>query len=108
MEFLNRIDLRGIVGSSSVTRIGDKQLCRFSLVTEYAQKTTDGRQAVDVTWFNIVAFDSKTMPDFKQIQRGTVVRVRGRVRAFHVTMADGTERNCWEVVARSVTIEPEE
>jgi Single-stranded DNA-binding protein len=107
MEFLNRIDLRGIVGKSSVTRIGETQLCRFSLVTEYAHKDKDGNQIVEVTWHNVVAFDSKTMPDLEQIQKGSIVRVRGRVRAFRVTMADGTEKSCWEVVARSVTIEPE-
>lgn len=116
MEFLNRIDLRGIVGKSSVTRIGETQLCRFSLVTEYAHKDKGGNQIVEVTWHNVVAFDSKTMvavtgaakPDLEQIQKGSIVRVRGRVRAFRATMADGTEKSCWEVVARSVTIEPEE
>ena len=107
MEFLNKIELRGIVGKSSVTRIGETQLCRFSLVTEYAHKDKGGNQIVEVTWHNVVAFDSKTMPDFEQIQKGSIVRVRGRIRAFRATMADGTEKSCWEVVARSVTIEPE-
>ena len=38
MEFLNKIELRGIVGQSSLNRVGDSQVCRFSLVTEYSYK----------------------------------------------------------------------
>ena len=44
MEFLNKIELRGIVGMTSLNRVGDSQVCRFSLVTEYSYKDRDGRQ----------------------------------------------------------------
>ena len=44
------------------------------------------------------------MPDFRQIGKGVIVQVAGRVRTFRFTMADGAERSGWEILARRVTI----
>ena len=106
MEFLNRIELRGIVGQSSLNRIGDAEVCRFSLVTEYSYKDRDNNPVVDTTWFNITAWEGKNMPDLRQIAKGVIVQVAGRVRTFRYTMADGAERSGWEILARRVTILP--
>ena len=92
MEFLNKIELRGIVGQSSLNRVGDSQVCRFSIV--------------DVTWFNITAWEGKNMPELHLIGKGVIVQVAGRVRTFRFTMADGAERSGWEILARRVTILP--
>lgn len=109
MEFINRIELRGIVGNASYNRIGESQVCRFSLATDYAYKDRDGNPVVDTTWFNITAWEGKNMPDLRQIVRGAIVQVNGRVRTFKYTMADGTEKSGWEVFARRVAIlEPDD
>ena len=91
MEFLNKIELRGIVGQSSLNRVGDSQVCR---------------SVVDVTWFNITAWEGKNMPELHLIGKGVIVQVAGRVRTFRFTMADGAERSGWEILARRVTILP--
>ena len=54
MEFLNRIELAGVVGTSSVKMVGDSRICRFSLATEYSYKGSDGGIIIDCTWFNIL------------------------------------------------------
>ena len=92
MEFLNKIELRGIVGQSSLNRVGDSQVCRYPVV--------------DVTWFNITAWEGKNMPELHLIGKGVIVQVAGRVRTFRFTMADGAERSGWEILARRVTILP--
>ena len=106
MEFLNKIELRGIVGMSSLTRVGDSQVCRFSLVTEYSYKDRGNNPVVDVTWFNVTAWEGKNMPEPREISKGVIVQVAGRVRTFRFTSADGTERSGWEILARRVTILP--
>ena len=106
MEFLNKIELRGIVGQSSLNRVGDSQVCRFSLVTEYSYKDRGNNPVVDVTWFNITAWEGKNMPELHLIGKGVIVQVAGRVRTFRFTMADGAERSGWEILARRVTILP--
>ena len=80
MEFLNKIELRGIVGQSSLNRVGDSQVCRFSLVTEYSYKDRGNNPVVDVTWFNITAWEGKNMPELHLIGKGVIVQVAGRVR----------------------------
>ena len=105
MTFLNKIELRGIVGNSTVARIGDTEVCRFSLVTEYASRDIKGNLVMESTWFNVTAFAGKGMPaDLNQVAKGTVVFVRGRVRSFKYTEASGAERTGWEIVARGVEI----
>ena len=106
MEFLNKIELRGIVGQSSLNRVGDTQVCRFSLVTEYSYKDRGNNPVVDVTWFNVTAWEGKNMPELRLIGKGVIVQVAGRVRTFHFTSADGAERSGWEIMARRVTILP--
>ena len=104
MEFLNRIELRGIVGTTSLNRVGNSEVCRFSIVTEYSYKDRDNNPVVDTTWFNVTAWDGQNMPDFRQIGKGSIVQVNGRVRTFKYTMADGAERSGWEILARRITI----
>ena len=106
MEFLNKIELRGIVGLTSLNRVGESQVCRFSLVTEYSYKDRDNNPVVDTTWFNITAWEGRNMPDLREITKGAIVQVAGRVRTFRYTMADGAERSGWEIFARRVTILP--
>ena len=106
MEFLNRIELRGIVGMATLNRVGDAQVCRFSIVTEYSYKDRDNNPVVDTTWFNVTAWEGKNMPDLRQIGKGVIVQVAGRVRTFRFTMADGAERSGWEILARRVTLLP--
>ena len=104
MEFLNQISLRGIVGMVSLNKVGETQVCRFSLVTEYSYKDRDNNPVVDTTWFNVTAWEGRNMPDLREIARGGIVQVHGRVRTFKFTMADGAERSGWEVLARRVTL----
>ena len=104
MEYLNRIELRGIVGSVALNRVGEAEVCRFSLVTEYSYKDRDNNPVVDTTWFNVTAWQGKNIPDLRQIGKGAIVQVAGRVRTFRFTMADGAERSGWEILARRVSI----
>lgn len=52
MEFMNKIELRGIVGTSSLNRVGDSEVCRFSIATDYSYKDRDGNPVVDTTCYS--------------------------------------------------------
>ena len=109
MEFINRIELRGIVGNASYNRIGESQVCRFSLATDYAYKDRDGNPVVDTTWFNITAWEGKNITNLGAVVRGAIVQVGGRVRTYRYTTASGEEKSSWEVIARRLTIlEPDD
>ena len=93
MEFLNKIEIRGIVGNSSLQKVGDTRLCRFSVVTETAYNGRDGGIIVDCTWFSVSAFESAKIRCLDHLATGKVVRVLGRVRVQRYTDGNGAERS---------------
>jgi single-strand DNA-binding protein len=108
MEFLNRIELRGVVGRAEVNTFNDSRVCNFSVVTEYSTRDRDGNPDIDVAWFNVSAWQSSSMPDFYEIQKGMWVEVTGRIRIRRYTTQDNEERSVMDVLARTVKIVPRE
>ena len=104
MEMLNQVHVRGIVGNARVQKIGDTELVRFSVATDHAYTNRHGEKVVEVTWFNCVAFQSVKMPDFTTIVRGAGVEVKGRLRNYRFTDANGAERTMMEVLASEITV----
>jgi single-strand DNA-binding protein len=104
MEMLNQIHLRGIVGNACAQKVGDTEVCRFSVMTEYAYTGRDGCKVVDVTWHNVTAFRSPKMADFSTIVKGAGVDVKGRLRNYRFTDSNGAERTMTEVVASEVKV----
>ena len=80
MEFINRIELRGIVGQSSLNRVGDTRICRFSVVTELAYNGNDGTNIIESTWFNVTAWEGKDITNLEAINRGAIVHIIGRLK----------------------------
>lgn len=107
MEFLNRIDLQGIVGSVKITPVGDTRVARFSVCIETTYNGAGGI-VVDCTWFSVTAFKSDKITCLDQLGKGKIVRVSGRVRVQRYTDNEGIERQCWEVMAREVKLMKED
>ena len=55
MEQLNRIEIKGYVGSVRTTIIGGKAMTRLSVATSCAYKSNDGSVIIETTWHNVVA-----------------------------------------------------
>lgn len=108
MEFLNRIEIRGVVGRSEINTFNDFQVCNFSVVTEYSTRDREGNPDIDVAWFNVSAWQGPSMADFYEIQKGAWVKVVGRVRMKKYTTQDNEERQIMDVLARSVELIPRE
>ena len=105
MEFLNKIELRGVVGRSNLTNCGPTKVCSFSLVTEYCYKGNDGCVVVDTMWWSVMAYGPKPgWPDLEKIQQSSKVHVIGRVRAKRYCDNQGVDRTVYEVVARKLKL----
>lgn len=105
MEQLNKVELKGNVGHIKVQEIGNNQVAKFSLATNYSFKTKDGNSVVETTWHNIVAWAGKGMPEnLNSIQKGDNLYVTGRLKQNKFTGNDGLEHCVVEVVAKSVEI----
>lgn len=98
MEFVNAVEIKGVVGRVTKTQAGELSIVNFSVVTEYAYTDKKGTPMVETTWFNCVSF--KDIP----IDKGDHVHCLGRFRARRYTDNSGAERTCYEVVTNSVTV----
>lgn len=104
MEFLNKIEIRGIVGQVNFTEVGEKKLARFSVCTQYDYKNQNGGGVTDTTWFNVSAWEGPKN-GIDNLQKGAQVYVSGRIRTQYYE-GDGFERILQEVVAQEVKVEP--
>ena len=109
MEFLNKIEIQGIVGNASSSKVGESEVVRFSVVTEYCYKDRNGGAVIDATWFNVTAWrrsdgENKRVVDFSQLGKGVKVNVKGRIRTSRYTDSNGIDRTVWEVVASDVNV----
>jgi len=105
MEFLNRIELKGVVGRAEINNINNSQVCNFSVVTEYSTVDKERNSIIDTTWFNVSAWSGRdSIPDLTGIQKGAWVRVVGRVRIRKYVAQNGEERSTSDVVAHTVEL----
>lgn len=102
MEFLNRIELQGVVGTVRRQQVADKEVVNFSMVTEDCHKDASGCAVIDVLWLNVTAWRNDAMPDLSNLGRGAHVHVQGRLRARRYTDDSGAARTSYEVLAASV------
>lgn len=98
MDYINRIELQGVVGATRSNVIGINSFQNFSLMTEYMFEKSDKSIVCEATWHNIVAWNGKA------VNKGDYVRVIGRLRQAKYTAADGTERVYYEVVASELKV----
>lgn len=105
-QYINRVELQGIVGTSRVSNLGEKNAVSFSLATNYAFKDREGCHAIETTWHNCTFFADKE-DDLSIYAKGTPLLIEGRLRNLRYTDACGCERAAIEVVASKVRrVEP--
>ena len=105
MEFLNKIELKGVVGKSTTSVYGGQYVTNFSLVTENVSRDKDGYSHVtDVTWFHCTKWGD--VCEFEP-KKGDKVHVVGRMRSRRYTDQNGNERTSWDVLVQKLESLPE-
>lgn len=104
MEQLNKVELRGVIGNVRIQNIGDTQMARFSVATNYAYKNNSGEAVIETTWHQVTAFRNDKMPDFSSLTKGANVDVKGRIHNSRYTDSNGEERTSTEIVASEVKV----
>lgn len=104
MEHINKIVIRGTVGTVRLQELCSSKVANFSVATTMVLSNMDGNVISDITWHNVVAWDSVVKGDITKLEKGVNVRVEGRVRNTRYTAADGTEKMFYEVLANEVEI----
>ena len=102
MEQLNRIELRGTVGSVRLQTFSDNMVARFTLATNFAYK--EGAATIDTSWHSVLAREGRNIHDLDKITKGTRLYVQGRLRYQKYIGNDGVERTSADIVASRVVI----
>ncbi len=102
MEYLNRIEINGRVGTIRLAEVNGSRVANFSIVSEYIYKTREGNAVMETTWLNITAWQNKDMPDLNRLVKGMPVHVTGRIRTSKYTNAEGIDKQFHEVMAGKV------
>lgn len=103
MEYINRVELQGIVGSARTSEIGDKTLLRLSVATNNVYKGQDGYAVVECTWHNVTYWLPEG-EDTSRFTKGAPVHITGRIRNQRYSGSDGTEHYTCEIIANTVEI----
>lgn len=103
MEYLNKIILQGVVGSVKQTIIGkDNLLTRFVLRTDYMYTNENGGIVCESTWHTINAWQKNINKNLSKIERGSKLRVEGRLRNVRYTNTEGKETSTYDVLASNI------
>lgn len=99
MEQLNRIELRGTVGSIKVQTYSGKKVGRINLATSMAFKDKSGTPVIETQWHSVNAWEGKTIEDVDSIGKGDKLYVVGRVKYSKFTGTDGVDHYNTEIQA---------
>jgi len=106
LEFLNKVHLRGIVGTSDVKDFQGKKYIRCSVVTEYAYINRNNENILETFWINVIAYEGKKISeeDILNVKKGTKIEIVGRLRNLNYTDAEGNRRSVVEAIANEIHI----
>ena len=108
MEHINKIELKGRVGTVRSNIHNDNKVVNFTLVTDFFFKNRSGEPMSETTWFNVVAWEGKDINDLDRIEKGVAVHITGRMRTIKYTNAEGVEKQFYEVLALKLKVVEEE
>ena len=103
MEQLNKVELRGIIGSVRVSDVGDRKCIRMTVATNLAYKGADGCAVIETTWHNVLAFEGGEVCGAESLSKGDHVNISGRIRNVRYTSSEGKDMTASEIYATRVS-----
>lgn len=101
---INRVELRGVVGTVRINETGEGRIVRFSLATNYVYRASDGMPVIETTWHSCIAFEGGHVIGLDRIVKGAAVHLTGRIRCLRFVDINNAERNETEIVADSLEV----
>lgn len=104
MEQLNKIEIRGMVGTIKTQSYSQNTMSRITVATNYVYKDKTGAAVIETSWHNIIAWEGKNIADCSKIERGSKIYVQGRLKYNKYITEDGQERQVTEIIATRLVI----
>ena len=103
MDFLNKVELIGIVGNVNVSKVAETKMVTLSVMTEHAYTNKNGELIVNCEWHNVSANEQVIKGNLEDITRGSWVKVSGRITTRTYFSDEGAKRLC-TIVAGSLEL----
>ena len=104
MEHLNKVELRGVVGTCRIQNVGGEKIANLSVATEQHYQDSEGYYMIEITWHNVRAIECETIQSLDQITKGSNIYVLGRLLSRRYTDADGKDRTSIDIIAHEVKL----
>lgn len=101
---MNRVELRGLVGSTKVQTHSGRRVCRMSVATSRAYKDAMGVAKIDTTWHTVSAWEGRGIPNLDLIVVGSKIEVNGSIRNVKFTTEDGVDHYSSEIQAKKIQL----
>ena len=101
MEYINKIELQGFVGTVKRITVGESCNTRFSLCTQTMGQTSQGDTLIENTWFICSIWDASQA---NLIEKGSVVHCIGRLKQNSYLDNSGIERTTYEVICSNLSV----
>ena len=108
MEQINKLELLGIVGSVRLQHINDKQMAKFTVVTNHAYKNKEGAPVIETQWHNVTAFEGRNVQGLSRLEKGCAVHLWGRLQVQRFTAEDGSDRTYVDVMCSKLIVLPDD
>lgn len=102
----NYVRLEGNVGfDPRINSLENGQtVMRLSIATDDSYRNKAGEFVQETVWHSVCAWQSKYLPDFSRISKGSHLVVIGRIKPIQYTTSAGVERLTYEIVASEIQI----
>lgn len=106
MEELNKVILRGIVGSFRKSTIQGRQFVHLSVVTNRIAQRDDEKITIESTWHSVESW-SVSDEVLAALEKGSRVEIEGRLRNSRYTTDSGEDMTTTVIVATSLKVIPD-
>lgn len=100
MDFINKVEIKGIVGSVKQSLVGHYMAVRFSVCTNHIY-SKDSEGIIETTWFPCYAVDIKNM---EKVEKGKLVHVTGRLKSTRYVNNEGMEQTIYEIICQTIEV----
>ncbi len=103
---LNVIEIRGTVGRTTLSKVGDTLMNRLSVATNRVYKDKNGIPTIETTWHNVTAYEGGTITNVGSIKRGDRVHVKGLLRNKGYSSTEYGRIQVSEILADTLEVIP--
>ncbi len=102
MEHLNRVELKGVIGSIKIDEVAGTRVARFSMATNYTHLDRTRCAVIETTWHTVTAWQGSVASNLDMLAKGSNVHVVGRLRQSQYITDTGERRSTVDILANSI------